>query len=190
MSDAGAGGQAMNDAGQTRACVAGDESALALVGAATFLETFAGVLDGAAVLAHCAAEHSAAFYREWIDAPRSAAWLATVAPGGAPVGYAVLAPSGLPVATPRDGDLELKRIYLLHRFQGSGLGRRLLDAATAAARALDAGRLLLGVYAGNTAAQAFYLRKGFVRTGDTRLFRVGGQDYADVIFARDLGGAG
>jgi len=36
-----------------RRCVPGDEEALALVGAATFLETFAGLLAGPDILAHC-----------------------------------------------------------------------------------------------------------------------------------------
>ncbi len=44
---------------RVRPCTAADAETLALVGAATFLQTFAGVLDGAAVVAHCAAAHSA-----------------------------------------------------------------------------------------------------------------------------------
>ena len=36
---------------------ADDAAALALIGAATFLETFAGILDGDAIVAHCAAKH-------------------------------------------------------------------------------------------------------------------------------------
>ncbi|MFD1041416.1 hypothetical protein [Pseudoxanthomonas kaohsiungensis] len=42
----------------------GDEAALSLVGQATFLETFAGVLDGAAIVGHCAGAHGAARYRD------------------------------------------------------------------------------------------------------------------------------
>ena len=40
-----------------------DAAALALIGAATFLETFAGILDGDAIVGHCAAQHSEAAYR-------------------------------------------------------------------------------------------------------------------------------
>lgn len=36
-----------------RPCVAGDEAALALVGQATFLETYAGVLPAGDILSHC-----------------------------------------------------------------------------------------------------------------------------------------
>ena len=36
-----------------------DAPALALIGAATFLETFAGILDGDAIVGHCAAQHNA-----------------------------------------------------------------------------------------------------------------------------------
>ena len=44
-----------------------DDAALAVVGQATFLETFAGVLDGAAIVAHCREAHSAARYRQWLE---------------------------------------------------------------------------------------------------------------------------
>ena len=37
-----------------------DAAALALIGAATFLETFAGILDGEAIVGHCAAQHQEA----------------------------------------------------------------------------------------------------------------------------------
>ena len=45
-----------------RQAEAADADALALVGAATFLETFASVHTGAEIVAHCREEHSAAAY--------------------------------------------------------------------------------------------------------------------------------
>ena len=101
-----------------RPCVKGDEAALALVGQATFLEAFAGILDGADVIAHCQRQHNVELYRDWLALPAMRLWLAEATPGGAPVGYLVLSPASLPVADPRPDDLEIKRIYLLHRFQG------------------------------------------------------------------------
>lgn len=41
---------------------ADDADTLALIGAATFLETFAGVLDGAAIVAHCGVAHASGYY--------------------------------------------------------------------------------------------------------------------------------
>mgnify|MGYP000917977105 CR=1 FL=1 len=163
----------------------GDEAALALVGQATFLETFAGMLDGAAIIGHCASAHAAAAYAAWLDTEGHAAWLVQAEPGGAPVGYLLLAPAALPGTDPAR-DLEIKRIYLLGRYQGGGLGRRLLEQAIAQARASGAARLVLGVYAGNHAAQAFYRRQGFRHLGD-RQFQVGDKSYADHVMALELG---
>ncbi|GAB1595197.1 GNAT family N-acetyltransferase [Lysobacter claricitrinus] len=163
---------------------AGDEQALALVGQATFLETFAGVLDGAAIVEHCARAHSPTQYRDWLDSNDTSIWLAEVVPGDAPVGYAVVARADLPGADPAR-DLELKRIYLLGRYHGGGIGRSLLQHAVHHARAFGAARLLLGVYAGNDAAIAFYRRAGFVHVADRR-FNVGGRDYDDRVMALAL----
>ena len=163
----------------------GDEEALALVGQATFLETFSGKLDGAAIVEHCRRAHSAAHYRDWLDDARSALWLAEASPGDAPVGYSVVAPPDLPSAD-LSCDLELKRIYLLGRYQGSGIGRRLLAAAIEHASLLGAPRLLLGVYAGNDSAIRFYRRQGFTHLTD-RKFTVGGQAYDDHVMSLVLG---
>lgn len=172
---------------QLRPAAPGDEHALALVGAASFLETFAGVLDGADILAHCEKQHATGLYAQWLARDDMRLWIAQTATGAAPVGYAVLAPAALPVADPRPDDLELKRIYLLHRFQGGGLGRQLMQTAIDEARDRGAGRLLLGVYARNDKALAFYARCGFERVGERR-FQVGANQYEDAVLALPLGG--
>jgi len=169
-----------------RRAAAGDEDALALVGQATFLETFSGILDGAAIVKHCGVAHAAAQYRDWLGAPDTALWLAEAAPGAAPVGYAVLARPALPAADP-ERDLELKRIYVLSRYHGGGVGKALLAQAVAHAKAAGAGRLLLGVYAGNAAAMGFYRRHGFEKLAE-RQFNVGGRAYDDHVLGLVLGG--
>ncbi|WP_421930639.1 GNAT family N-acetyltransferase [Phenylobacterium sp.] len=167
-----------------RPCGPGDAAALALVGQATFLETYAGTLPVADILDHCATEHGEAFYARALARPDHRLWIAEMAEGQAPVGYAVLCPPDLP--TPSEaGDVELKRIYLLHRFHGSGLGGRLLAAALESARAAGFGRMLLGVYRENERAIAFYARQGFVEVG-VRKFKVGARVYDDPVLARTL----
>lgn len=163
---------------------AGDAEALALAGAATFLETFAGILDGADIVAHCRKQHAADLYAQALAEPGVALWLAETA-GAAPVGFAMLTPPYLPLAELRADDLELKRIYLLSRFHGGGTGRALMQHAVDEARARGAGRLLLGVYAGNARALAFYARCGFVQVGERR-FQVGANSYQDAILALAL----
>ena len=159
---------------------AADAPALALIGAATFLETFAGILDGNAIVGHCAAQHNAAAYTAYLAAG-ARAWLAEAQPGGAPIGFALVGKPDLAAAL--EGDIELKPIYSLSRFHGSGLGAALMKQALEAASGHR--RLLLGVYAQNDRALAFYRKQGFADLG-TRRFNVGGQLYDDLVLARPL----
>lgn len=174
----------MNEASIRRATRA-DAPALSLVGSATFLETFAGVLSGADVVAHCSTEHSLAVYEAWLTSADAAVWLAESLEGGAPVGYAVLDRAKLVVADLQPDDLEIKRIYVLARFHGTGVGARLMAAALDEAKRRGARRALLGVYAQNPRALAFYAKNGFTRVGE-RYFKVGANTYFDHILAREL----
>ncbi len=169
---------------QVRTASAEDVGRLALVGAATFLETFAGVLDGEAIVAHCEKEHSAEAYRAYLQAG-GAAWLAETMEGAAPIGFALLAASTLPGTESEGSDLELKRLYSLSRFHGSGAGAALMQRALDEAKRRQARRLLLGVYAGNSRAMAFYRKQGFSPIARRR-FQVGARDYDDVVFAKLL----
>lgn len=164
-----------------RPCGPGSEEQLALVGAASFLEAFAGFLPGESVLAHCRNQHSATKYAAMLAGPETYACLAEVKQ--APVGYALVCPPDLPVPTTPD-DIELKRIYLLHRFQGSGIGAALMQWSIETARAMGKRRLLLGVNAENEAVN-FYMSQGFERVG-TRKFQVGDTLCDDLILARKL----
>jgi diamine N-acetyltransferase len=165
-----------------RVCGPGDEERLALVGAASFLEAFAGFLKGEDILAHCRGQHSAEKYAALLADAETRACVAEVE--GAPVGYAVVCKPNLPVETTAE-DAELKRIYLLHRFQGSGIGAALMEWSVETARRLGKRRLLLGVNDENDKAVGFYLRHGFEHAG-TRSFRVGNTVCSDFILARRL----
>lgn len=167
-----------------RVCGPGDEEALALVGQATFLETFAGILPGADIVAHCRREHAPAVYRSWLEGD-ARIWMAETDPAAAPAGYLVIAPASLPVQDPKHDDLEVKRIYLLQQFHGQRVGKRLMTEAVRYATARGASRLLLGVYSRNERAVAFYEHLGFHRIGHRR-FRVGDHDYDDYVLAMAL----
>lgn len=149
---------------------------LALIGASTFLESFAGVIDGAALVNHCTKEHSAQTYDRLLCAGAQA-WIAQL--DKAPVGYALICAPDLDAAEP--DDIELKRIYLLSKFHGSGIAAGLFDAALVAARGFK--RLLLGVKADNHRAIAFYTKHGFDQIA-VRKFNVGGRIYDDLVLAR------
>jgi hypothetical protein len=77
-----------------RAASLADVDNLALVGSATFLETFAGVLDGPAIISHCLREHSSYAYQNYLESAR--AWLVESAIGGAPIGFSLVGEPSLP----------------------------------------------------------------------------------------------
>ncbi|HVI98645.1 MAG TPA: GNAT family N-acetyltransferase [Sphingomonas sp.] len=161
-----------------------DAAALALVASATFLDTFAGVFDGADIVAHCAANSTPAKFADWIDDPESAVALVEAIPGAAPLGYMLLTTPDLPIETGPD-DIELKRIYTLSRWHGAGMGAALMNQARDDAGKMGKRRILLGVYGENAQARAFYERQGFVLAGERR-FLVGNTWHDDVIYARPV----
>lgn len=170
---------------QIRVCAQDDADSLALIGQATFLDTFAGILPGNAILGHCQTVHGLSCYQAWLQDAAYRLWLTEVYPGAAPVAYMMVAPAQLPLADLSAHDLELKRIYILGRFQEMGLGKRLLSQAVDYARQQGAKRLLLGVYQQNLAAIGFYQHMGFVQVG-VRQFNVGGQWYDDYVMGLTL----
>lgn len=163
----------------SRPASAADAEALALVGSATFLEAFADIIAGADIVAHCARAHSADTYRAYL-CDGGSAWLAETETG-APIGYALNTRPDLPGM--QDGDRELKRIYVLSRFHGSGLAAALMAASIK--DATGSRRLLLGVYRHNQRALAFYAKNGFSPIAE-RVFRVGDTDHQDLVLARPL----
>lgn len=163
-----------------RRCGVDHALALATVGSATFLESFAGTLEGSSILLHCQRQHSVETYLKYLAQPETQAWLAVVQPGDAPIGYAMLTAPDLPLDDITDKDVELKRIYVFSRFQRSGTGKRLFEQALASAKEAGKTRLLLGVHADNARALAFYRKNGFVQVG-VRTFQIGTSIYDDLV---------
>lgn len=141
-----------------RRCHPGDEAILSLLGSATFLETYAGYVAADDILLAARNWHGAGFYEAWLARADVDVLAAECDAGRAAVGYVVLVPR-----EDHDGPLrlEIKRIYLLHRFQGMGLGKQLMTAALAAARARGAGDVCLDVAEFNAHAISFYTGLGF-----------------------------
>jgi len=140
-----------------RRCVPGDEEALALLGGATFLQTYATSADAADMLAYVAEEHTVHEYRHLLSDPHVKIWAAETDRGKSLIGYVVLV----------TGDSEdssscvIKRLYVLHRFHGCGLGKRLLGEAIQAAHADGFTTISLQVQDLNERAQGFYSSFGF-----------------------------
>lgn len=186
VSDMGIGTKMTPSTVSIRQCQPGDELALSILGKATFLEAFAGVLPGHDILLHCKKQHAREKYAAWLRDSTATIWLAEIAPARAPVGYLVLASPDLPLADISSQDAEIKRIYLLHPFQGAGLGGRLMTEARDYAKNRGFRRLLLGVYVHNAAAIGFYEKIGYRRLG-RRDFKIGGKLCDDLILGLTLG---
>jgi ribosomal protein S18 acetylase RimI-like enzyme len=163
----------------------GDEHRLAAVGAATFLESYAGILPGDDILAHCANQHAPSVYEDWLIGGEARIWLAEAAQGRAPVGFLVMTPPDVPLPGAGPGDAEIRRIYVLHRFHKAKVGWNLIRGALDAARRTGKTRALVGVYGQNHSAIAFYERVGFSVVGE-RKFRVGATLHDDLILALAL----
>ena len=160
-----------------------DADALALLGSATFLATFAFDHPGQPLIEHLRTEHSPEYYANALAQPGVDIVIGET-PLGAPVGYAMITPPSHPDLQ-QDGDIELKRIYLLGPWQGGGNGRQLLEQAFAIAAERGAKRMLLAVYESNEKAVAFYERAGFAAIGNT-VFMVGDVPFRDMVYARPL----
>ncbi len=166
-----------------RKAVAHDADALALLGSATFLATFAFDHPGQPLVAHLRTEHSPEYYANALAQPGVDIVIGET-PLGAPIGYAMVTPPSHPDLQ-QDGDIELKRIYVLGPWQGGGNGRQLLEQAFAIAAERGAKRMLLAVYENNEKAVAFYERAGFAEIGNT-VFMVGDVPFRDMVYARTL----
>lgn len=165
-----------------RRAIQGDEGKLALIGAATFLETFANDHPGDATVAFVRDYHSEAAWVTTLAKDDHAVWIVEEV-AGCPVGYGVLSPASLPGTVA--GDAELKRIYLLSKWHGTGIGRQLFEVAEAEAHARGAKRLVLSVYTRNTRAIRFYEKQGFVVIGKA-VFAEFPVEFADNVMAKPL----
>jgi diamine N-acetyltransferase len=160
-----------------------DADALAHLGAATFLSTFAFDHPGKGLIDHLNDEHSSKYYAQKLARDDFHIVIGET-PLGAPVGYLMLCPPEHPDFH-KDGDLELKRIYLLSAWQGGGNGRDLMQRAIEMATASGAKRLLLAVYESNPKAIGFYERAGFEKIGET-VFMVGDVEFLDFLYAKAI----
>lgn len=84
---------------------------------------------------------------------------------GKAVGYAKLIDGSTHNSITSRHPVELKRIYLLERVWGTGLGERLLEHCVKTATELGGTSIWLGVWEENRRGQSFYKKHGFMQTG-------------------------
>jgi GNAT superfamily N-acetyltransferase len=107
---------------------------------------------------------------------------------GEPVAYVKLGPPSLPFE-PQGEPIELRQLYVLKPWQGSGAAQHLMEWAMEESRRRGADELYLSVFTDNHRARRFYERYGF-RFVQTYAFMVGGQADEDHILRLDLKEAG
>ncbi|HYJ51629.1 MAG TPA: GNAT family N-acetyltransferase [Allosphingosinicella sp.] len=147
----------------------------------TFTDTFAHLYDPEDLAAFFAGFTEAGWRREIAD-PGFAFRLAE--DGAALAGYAKMGPVSLPVEPPGPA-AELRQLYVLQPWHGTGIARELMDWVLAEARRRDAGDLYLSVFIENHRAQKFYARYGFEAVGRYD-FMVGRQADHDLLMRARL----
>ena len=80
---------------------------------------------------------------------------------------------------------EIERIYVTKEFQGSGLGRILLNKAIDIASIRKKSYIWLGVWEKNDKAISFYKKNGFYVIGNHPFF-MGEEEQTDFIMRKDL----
>jgi len=103
---------------------------------------------------------------------------------GTPAGYVKLGPPELPVC-PGAPSIELRQLYILKPWHGSGIAAELMRWALATARERGAGEMYLTVYTDNHRARRFYERYGFEYVAPYT-FMVGNHADEDIIMRLEL----
>ena len=114
--------------------------------------------------------------------PRYAFYLAE--DGGETVGYVQVGPLTLPVEASGSA-IELRQIYVLKPWHGTGVATKLTQWALDEARRRGADEMYLTVYTGNPRARRFYERYVFEYRGPYK-FMVGNQADEDIIMRLKL----
>lgn len=169
-----------------RRAVPADASALAELGAATFVETFGHMYSTENLAAHLARVHSIEAHAAVVCEPDSGVWLAVDETEYA-VGYAVAGRCKLPVQSLEPNAGELKQIYVRASHQKHHLGSKLMNVA------LDwlehhYSPLYIGVWSENLGAQRLYARHGFEKVAEYE-FQVGEHRDRDLILRRGAAAA-
>lgn len=137
------------------------------------------------------------------DAERRRSWFGRRSPqmsdqvaerDGEVVGWACVGPARDPDIAPDPDELpaprptagELYALYVQPGLIGTGVGRALMTAATARARATGFHPLYLWVLRDNTHARRFYERAGFVPDGAEEAYEVAGSSVPEVRYWRPL----
>jgi ribosomal protein S18 acetylase RimI-like enzyme len=146
----------------------------------SFADTFAHLYDPADLAAFFARFTEAAWREELVD-PDYAFRLAEE--DGMLAGFAKVSSTTVPGRA--EPAAELRQLYVLERWQGTGVARTLIEWAFEEGRRRGAAALYLTVFTDNHRAKRFYERYGFKPVGH-HAFMVGNQADDDIVMRAGL----
>jgi GNAT superfamily N-acetyltransferase len=155
-----------------RRAAAADARAIAEINVAGWQAAYRGLMPEA-FLESLSADQRELAWRARLEGGADAgdpAWVAEL--DGEPVGYLVSGPPRDEDAEP--GAVEIYAVYVRPDVWRSGVGRRLIEVATAEWWRRGATSLLLWVLEGNTRARSFYEALGWTADGSTKTYDMGG----------------
>ena len=146
-----------------RRASADDADLLAVLGAVTFYEAYYEQDDPADLADYIVDSFSPAKIREQLNDGDSTFLLAFV--DGRAVGYARLVSGETDPNIASENTIELRRIYVLERLWGKGVGEALLRQCETFARELGKESIWLGVWQQNERGLRFYAKHSFIKVG-------------------------
>jgi diamine N-acetyltransferase len=142
-----------------------DAPQLAVLGAATFNETFGHLYPPEDLRAFLAGSHSVDAWARVLADPQRAVWVAVLA-NSTPIGFIAVGACKLPIEKRAPTAGEIQQLYVLAQYHNLRLGSRLMDRGLEWLEAQGRTPLYVGVWSENFGAQRFYGRYGFDKVGE------------------------
>lgn len=161
---------------------------LAELGRRTFTETFAAANKPEDMAAYLAEAYGPDIQLAQLQDPRCTCLLAEMQSQA--VGYVQLwegSALGLSTDAAAAKQVEIKQLYVVEDWIGTGLGAALMRRCLELAQAAGATALVLGVWEHNERAKAFYQRFGFREVGEVA-FKLGADVQRDLVLRKGLAG--
>ncbi|MFL6620801.1 MAG: GNAT family N-acetyltransferase [Povalibacter sp.] len=147
-----------------RQAQASDASSLAVLGAATFTETFGHLYPPEDLQTFLVESHSVDAWSARLADPQRAVWVAEL--DGTMMGFICVGPCKLPIENLEATAGEIQQLYVLSRHHNLRLGTGLMKAGLEWLEAQDRSPLYIGVWSENLGAHRFYARYGFSKVGE------------------------
>jgi ribosomal protein S18 acetylase RimI-like enzyme len=148
-----------------RTATVADAAALAVVGAATFTETFGHLYPSEDLATYLATSHSVDAWQRILSEAQRRVWLAEL-PASGPIGFISVGPCKLPVENREATAGEVQMLYVLASHHNLRLGTRLMNAGLEWLKTQGQRPIYVGVWSENYGAQRFYTRYGFRKVGE------------------------